>query len=317
MNIKNLSCVENFRLDGFCQGSVLLSNHEVLDLRKKLEDIFELNNYPKYLSLFDLKDEYLIKKILNIYSSPLIKKFLSDLRKLFDENVCIVPQFVIYRNYHVDRFHSPGIGWHRDCGGELKYKYCNKILSEKSYVFGKLGIYLQENSLYGGSIDIIPKTHKYIKLNKKIIRKINNIKLFFLIKLQKYFSNIYKLFSEDFYMKILKAKRLRPEVGSFVMFDRRVIHRGTPIDDKVRSSVFFNSKNYSANVPPNVTKYALYIDVGSSIALDSYLYDRSRIVTENKEVHILKNTLSKLNTFDKSLADEIKKNFSAIIEKYS
>jgi hypothetical protein len=309
--------IENFDQNGFCEGPIVLTNEEVSDLRRRLEEIFKINNYPKQLSLFDIKDKYLIKKILSIYSSPHIKEFISELNKVYNENVCIIPRFIIHRNYHVDRFYSPGIGWHRDCGGELKYKYCNKSLSKKSYVFGKLGIYLQENSSYGGSIDIIPKSHKYIKINKKLIRKIKNIKLFLLIKLQKYFLNFYKLLPEDFYMKILKAKRLKPKIGSFIMFDSRIIHRGSPIDDKVRSSVSFNSEEYRANVPLNKTKFSLYVDVGNAIGLDSYMYDRNQRMTEVKEIEIIKNELEELSIYNKFFADEIKNIFSNIIKKYS
>ena len=64
----------------------------------------------------------------------------------------------MHKNYHVNlkEFH----GWHRDAGGEMRHKYCNKILGEDNYLFSKIGIYLQNNTEYGGSIDIIKKSHK-------------------------------------------------------------------------------------------------------------------------------------------------------------
>ena len=317
--------LEKFQQYGFYKGNVVIKKDEVLELREKLENIFKKKNYPRTISLFEINDKDLIRTILDIYSSPEIKKFLLDLEKTHKENLSFLPKFIIQRNYHVDRLSSPGIGWHRDCGGELQHDYCNKILSKNSYVFGKLGIYLQENSLFGGSIDVIPKSHKYIKLNKKIMRKIQNIKLSILMKIQKYFPNLYKIFSENFYMKLLKAERVNPKPGSFILFDSRLIHRGSPIDDRVRLTVDFQSKDFFAAVPEHKTKFSLYVDIGSATALDSYLYDRNEREEDSKynvnagasEIESLKKELSLLQIFKQDLAIEIKKNFQSTFEKYS
>lgn len=312
-----LSLVKKFNLEGYCQGTALFSKKEILYLRKKLENIFKKKKYPVDISLFDIDDKKLVSKILKIYSSVKLKDFLNNLSKFYNQKVYLIPRFIIHRNYHVDRIYSPGIGWHRDCGGELKYKYCNKKLSEKSYVFGKLGIYLQENSLFGGSIDLIPRSHENIKNNRLILRKIKSIKLNFLIKIQKYFPNFYKFFSEEFYMKLLNAKRLKPKIGSFILFDSRIVHRGSPIDDKVRKFTKFQSENYSASIPSKKTKFSFYVDIGSANALDSYLYDRNQRKNNHKEVKILKKELKYLEIFQKDLAMDIKKIFIPVIKKYS
>ena len=95
----------------------------------------------------------------------------------------MLPPFEVQKNYHVDlrQVH----GWHRDCGGELKYDYCKNILSDKNYLFSKIGIYLQNNSDYGGGIDIIQSSHKNFSKFTSIIRK---LKVFHL-ELQHYFIN--------------------------------------------------------------------------------------------------------------------------------
>ena len=67
-------------------------------------------------------------------------------------------------------------GWHRDCLGELKYDYCKNILSDKNYLFSKIGIYLQNNSDYGGGIDIIQSSHKnFSKFIDQLVRKLKSI----------------------------------------------------------------------------------------------------------------------------------------------
>ena len=308
----------NFLNYGYCEGPIVINNQEVLDLRKKLENFFKTKNYPINISLFELEDENLVKKILEIYSSQNFSKFILNLSRFHNEDICILPRFLIHRNYHVDRIKSPGIGWHRDCGGELKYEFCQKNLSSKSYVFGKIGIYLQENSEYGGSIDVIPNSHKYIKYNNVFLRKLNGLKLFLLIKFQKFFPNFYKLISEKVFMKILKAKTLHPKVGSFVLFDSRIVHRGTPISDDVRDKVNFDSLNYSAQqLPLEKVKFSFYIDIGSPTGFESYLYDRNKRKDQQKEIDILNYELKKLDKFYPELAQRIKEVFLPIMKKYN
>ena len=312
------SSENNFFNYGYCEGPIVINNQEVLELREKLENFFESKNYPIKINLFEIEDENLVKKILKIYSISNFLKFILNLSKFHNEDVCILPKFLIYRNYHIDRIYSPGIGWHRDCGGELKYKFCQENLSSKSYVFGKIGIYLQENSEYGGSIDVIPNSHKYIKYNNYFLRKLNGFKLYFLIKFQKFLPNFYKLISEKVFMKILKAKTLYPKVGSIVLFDSRIVHRGTPISDKLRSKVNFDSLNYSAQkLPLEKVKFSLYVDIGSPIGFESYLYDRSKRKDQQKELDILNYQLKKLDKFYPELAQKIKEVFLPIMKKYN
>lgn len=322
-----LNIEQNFQKNGYCEGPIVLNEKEILNLRELLEKSFKSKGYPKAISLFDIDNKEVIKTICKIYNSHEIKNFILNLSRNFKEKVSLIPRFVIQRNYHVDRLESPGVGWHRDCGGELKYKYCVEKLSTGSYVFGKLGIYLQKNSLYGGSIDVIPNSHKYIKLKKFILRKITGINLFLVVKVQKYFPKIYKFLSENFFMNILRAKRLYPEVGSFVMFDSRIVHRGSPIDDSVRANVDFQPKEHFADVNKKYTKFSLYVDVGSRIALDSYLYDRNRrkgyfqgknqTKIEIKELDTIKKELSLLENYLPTLAAEMKNIFADVIRKHS
>ena len=89
-------------------------------------------------------------------------------------------------------------GWHRDCGGELKYNYCNEILNKKNYFFSKIAFYLQENTEFGGSIDIIKSSHKNFSKYKIFIRKLKSIPLrlimFFHARLKKIYNLIQRLF---------------------------------------------------------------------------------------------------------------------------
>ena len=128
-------------------------------------------------------------------------------------------------------------------------------------------------------------------------------------------------------MNILKAKRLYPEVGSFVMFDSRIVHRGSPIDDSVRANVDFQPKEHFADVKQEYTKFSLYVDVGSQIALDSYLHDRNQRESyfqdnnqtkiETKEIDTIKKELDLLENYLPRLAADMKNIFADVIRKYS
>jgi rhodanese-related sulfurtransferase len=166
------------------------------------------------------------------------------------------------KNYHVNRLKTTGIGWHRDCAGEFRYKYCNNLLSKNEYVFGKIGIYLQENSEeIGGGIDLIPKSHIYIKNKNYFKRKISAIRLKILQIMQKNFPSLYK------------ALKIKAKPGDPVFFDSRVIHRGSPIKDSIVNN-FAELDNIHYDLPDKDAKISIYCQYGSSVGVESALYDR-------------------------------------------
>ena len=143
----------SYKKNGFLISEKLISDNKISQLREELEKEFfdKDSKVQKYLK--DFENLELAQKIMNIYSSNKIQSIIEDLKKDLNRNVALLPPFEVHKNYHVDlrQVH----GWHRDCGGELKYDYCKNILSDKNYLFSKIGIYLQNNSDYGGGIDII------------------------------------------------------------------------------------------------------------------------------------------------------------------
>ena len=78
---------------------------------------------------------------MNLFNHSSIQRVITELRERHDTNVTTY-LFFSDKNYHVNlkEFH----GWHRDCGGELRYDYCKDIISSKNYFFSKIGIYLQK-----------------------------------------------------------------------------------------------------------------------------------------------------------------------------
>ncbi len=267
------------------------------------------------MSLFDIEDKEAIKIILEVFNSEIIQSTLREISKYSNTKISVLPPFEIQRNYHVDV--SKTLGWHRDCGGELVYKYCTKKLCDKSYVLGKIGIYFQENGEFGGSIDLIPYSHRYFDPKKIFIRKLKGIPLFITNKLHSYFRTIYRLLPEKFYMNSVRAKKIFPQIGSPVLFDSRIIHRGSPIDEKVRNQVRFFSDKTCAELPKTKTKYSVYAHFGSSIAVDSYMFDRLKREDNSSELRTWCNEQKEVEKFFPNLALSIKDVMDSVLSKYN
>jgi len=316
MSDKKISIIE-FVNEGYLMGPLIFKDIEIKKLRKSIKNTLFKRSFPRNMSLFDIEDQKTIKTLLSIINSNQLQSTLNEIGNYFKTPVSILPPFTIMNNYHVDRINDPDIGWHRDCGGEMRYDYCKEKIYNKSYVFGKVGIYLQENLEFGGAIDIIPFSHIYIKSKKTIYRKLYNIPLRIIQILQTKFPNYYKKFSENFYMNLYNGKKILPEKGQAVLFDSRISHRGSPIDDSVRDSVLFSSKDYQAKIPDQNTKYAIYCHFGSSVGFDSYMYDRIRRDENENELKRWIYEQKNLEKFFPELAMSVKKIIDPIIPKYS
>ena len=308
--------VKRYNSEGYCNPQVLFGNKQIEYLRKAFEKSFLKKKFPDVdlMSLFDIEDEQAIKMILEAFNSAAIQSILREISKYSNIKISVLPPFTIQRNYHVDV--SETLGWHRDCGGEFVYKYCTKKLCDNSYVLGKIGIYFQENGEFGGSIDLIPYSHRYFDPRTKLIRKLKGIPLYITNKLHSHFRAIYKLLPEKFYMSSVRAKKMFPQIGSPVMFDSRIIHRGSPIDVKVRNQVRFFPGTF-AELPKTKTKYSVYTHFGSSIAVDSYMFDRLKREDNSLELRTWCNEQKEVEKFFPNLALSIKDVMDSVLPKYN
>ncbi len=261
-----------YKKNGFLISEKLISDNKISQLREELEKEFfdKDSKVQKYLK--DFENLELAQKIMNIYSSNKVLSIIEDLKKNLNRNVALLPPFEVHKNYHVDlrQVH----GWHRDCGGELKYDYCKNILSDKNYLFSKIGIYLQNNSDYGGGIDIIQSSHKNFSKFTSIVRKFKSIPFRITILFHKFLNKIYMMLPEKFFMFILNAKKLYPDKGSAVFFDSRIIHRGSPISKDKAKEIKFVKGEYQAFLPKEHNKFSIYCQLGTTESIDSYMFDR-------------------------------------------
>lgn len=154
--------IQNYLISGFYVSDEEIEIDKIKHLRSVILE--NLKNHNKNTIDFIDFSEELRLLIINLFTSNCIRNFITHLRLELNTDISILPIIQIMKNYHVNRLKTPGVGWHRDCAGEFQYEYCNNILSKKEYVFGKIGIYLQNNSLeIGGGIDLISKSHSYIR----------------------------------------------------------------------------------------------------------------------------------------------------------
>ena len=320
-NISNT--VGKYFNSGYCNGNPLFDNGEIEYLRSAIE-----KHHPKnvhQVSLFDIDDEKALKLIFKAYNSVFIKSILKEIEKNTNTPISILPGFDVMRNQHLNRLNSKDDGWHRDCGGELRHDYCKEKLYQKSYIFGKIGIYLQENQEYGGSVDLIPFSQKYFNPKTIFLRKLKAIPMKIIYLLNTRLPSIYQVFPDKFYMFLNKAKKMRPKIGSPLFFDSRIIHRTSPIDRSVLNKVKFvpKAKNV-AETPKEKIKYAIYCHFGSTLASDSYMHDRLKrdgknipgYATMSMELKRWCDEVNKVKKFSPLLAGSIRNLINPILTKY-
>ena len=300
--------------NGFVISKPLMDEDSIKTLREDLDNEFKDYNDGVSINITDFKNFEVTKKIIQALNSSEVKNIIKDLQKISKKKVSLLPILEVHKNYHVNlkEFH----GWHRDAGGEMQHKYCNKILGRDNYLFSKIGIYLQNNSEYGGSIDIVQKSHKNFSYLKIFLRKIKNIPLRAIMLFHKYLTKFYFFIPESFFMFLINAKRLYPQKGSAVFFDSRLIHRGSPISKNKLGEIKYIKGKLQAVLPKSNDKYSIYCQFGSTDAVDSYMHDRLKRKGNSKELSIWFKQIKIIETFDKELSDEMAQTLNPIKEKY-
>jgi len=313
MNLKK--DIDQYKNSGYLFSSQILQKDEIEYLRKNLEDEFKNINFTKKtLPINELRNSDLVRLILKIFSSPLIKDLITQFENNLNLSASVLPPILIMRNYHVNV--KKNHGWHRDCGGELSYDYCKNILAKENYLFSKCGIYLQENSNdIGGSIDIIESSNKYFQNNKIFIRKIKSIPFKVMEKIHQSNKKLYYYLYEKQKKFLPKAKTLYPKPGSAVFFDSRVIHRGT-VANKLKS-LDFSDDYYTDAFKENETKLSIYSHFGSTEAVDSYMFDRLKRPKNKDEIKTWEMQIKFIEKFDQELSTKMYSVMNSILNKYN
>ncbi|MDA7457569.1 hypothetical protein N8856_05360 [Candidatus Pelagibacter ubique] len=260
-------------------GVVIIKNvfekKKILEYRNSLENNFKNKNNPNLLNIFELdhRNEILNDLFLN---EDLIKKIYSIFDKEKYGEIYILPPFQIMKSNLLKLSRHT---WHIDASGEYRYNSSKEKIYKKNYLFGKVGIYLQNNTEFGGQIDVIKKSnHIYGKYNFNSILK----KIFIKIKMRIVRSMNSKL-KFKYEKKILNYERLQLDLGDIVIFDSRTYHRGSPILSDIEDKVFNTQGHYSDQVDINKNKLRIYFQFGNQLGLESYLIDRTQRAESEEE----------------------------------
>ena len=156
--------LESYKSNGVFILRKVFDDSSINSLRNKLDIFYSKDGDKRIRDFIQIKEED-INFYLNFF---LNKKLESFFEKVFNDNKIknknyILPPMHFAKNYLPHSKYTRLGGWHRDCGGELQYKQCKKLISNKDYIFGKVGIYCQDNGEYGGGIDVIPKSNLVFK----------------------------------------------------------------------------------------------------------------------------------------------------------
>jgi hypothetical protein len=270
---KKVDSTKKYIRDGYAVLEPSFSEVDLEVLKKEIISCFE-DEKQKEIMVKDIKKKNIdaFKKIIKIIYSKETQQFFEKLSNFYNKKISILPQFLVMKNYHVNRLTTKRIGWHRDCALEFEHEYSSNALRKNDYVFGKMGIFFQNNSEnYGGAVDLIPGSHKYIKKNNKFLQIINSLRLHMLIFFNKKFPNLYKLIPEKIYNFFLGAKKINPKIGSPIIFDSRLQHRGSTVNEKYLAKSDQLGEHF-VRVPDSFTKIGLYCYYGSMEGADAHLY---------------------------------------------
>jgi len=284
----------------------IFTHPQVEELRTFSKKLFLKNGDKRVRGIQELesnKDKVLLRKFFAE------EKLLNILIKIFKKNnIFLLPPYHIAKNYLPHSFETEAMGWHRDCNGETNYKACVRLLKDKSYTFGKIGIYLQDNSEYGGAIDIVPGSNRdFFNLFPGYSFPYFAVKLITI--LQRSFMKIYKLpFVRSGLLRIINATTANINAGDIIIFDSRTIHKGTFASADIEKTMKFDHSNLQAELPEDKTKFVLYSHFGNQVGIKSYFIDRNKRYDKKEMDFWIKDQAALFgnNSFKNELAPSLK-----------
>ena len=250
LNLKFTSS-DSYRKYGFVVIPEVLNGNEVTRLREQL-----CEDFSKHANRMGTIGYFLDRKILyQLQCNPNLVNMLCS----------VIGGDVIYVNNVEVQCNMFGLngrknGWHPDCGSEVS-DLSNQYLFSPKYLFGKVGIYLQDNTVeFGGGIDVQVGGHHDFKL-------LGNAHLNYAY--WKLASEIRHAFGDKTSVPL--------RAGSAVYFDSRLPHRSTPGTSVVASSV----QTERLSLPEAHSKYVVYWEATNALGASHFLRNaKKRAIVE-------------------------------------
>jgi hypothetical protein len=264
--------IKSYNNHGLFYITGIYSRNEVNLLRNDLDLLYKETGNNRVRLIKDIQDIDLKKKLSEVFVNHKVMNLLNEV--FSNSDVSLLPHFEVVKNYLPHSIKTKTVGWHRDCGGEEGIEQCKSILSNKEYVFGKIGLYLQDNSEYGGAIDVIPSSNRdYFRFLKTW--QAAKFWIIVLSLFQKFINPFFKVIANTKLIKsLLGAATVKLMSGDIVIFDARVWHKGTPARADIEKSLVYHHDSLQADLPVDKTKYVFYSQFGNSLGIKSYFIDR-------------------------------------------
>ena len=235
---------ENFDNNGFAIFENVLTPEELATFRKECESLIKQRKIVSQGDNDHIRNNILVRSdiIKNIF---LQEKVINVIKHICGEGFCILPEISIMRSQYG--------GWHKDTTSVELFGY--DFHKKPDFKVVNVAIYMQENSDFGGGLDVVPGSHKSDDSFVEYYRKQANISPVkkSSIDLVKSGMNNVKAIFKDFLRnnKLLPAKYLRREnvvkadypldssdrragkykihskAGDLVIFDLRLDHKAS------------------------------------------------------------------------------------------
>ena len=244
---------------GYCVIPDVFSSQEITELRPILESVFDLNAGKNTTSLpwIEIEERDLQSNLITaLFFEGKISLLLKSLFPF--DNVQVLPVIQLHKNYLP---HSRRRSWHVDAGSQRvnsKYRNC---LSDNRFIFGHIGIYFQENGPFGGSIDVVPRSHLGLKNGNPVTMKFIDYFIQILSRFPVVSTPLRRIFS----------RRINLNLGDVVLFDWRVFHRGSPASRKNEKSIIYSADSYRGELPPEFSKLSLYSRYGNGYGWHAHM----------------------------------------------
>ncbi len=232
---------DSFRKNGFVLIENVLDCDEVARLRVKLSKDFSRHTRTMETIRYFLEN----KELHALQFNP---KIIGKLKEVVGDDFTYVNNIEIQCNSF--GLNGRKDGWHPDCGSEVA-DISNQYLFESGYLFGKVGVFLQDNTLeFGGGIDALVGGHR-------AFRNFGN----------PFFNYVFWKLASEFQHKVGKKITVPVKAGSAVYFDSRLPHRSSP-GTLIQGA---GKKMARVELPPEHSKYVLYWEATDSRGARDFL----------------------------------------------
>ena len=200
-----------------------------------------------------LRPAELLEHLPQVVSMQFVPAVTDAVRQIFGDDFHYVNDIHIQRNQKLIGGHA---GWHIDASSNFGLRYLNNALDINSYRFAKIGVYLQSDDCpTGGSVDIVPKSHRIGRVARGIVLRLLESKLNRMSAKLNRVLGMAKLFGA-----VSMDLHLQP--GDCIVFDCRLIHRSSPV------KIFGESKPAAAL---SLDKLTVYWEVGDKSSATKFL----------------------------------------------